>query len=111
RPGPRERADGGLARAVDAEGREAHRAGDRAVHDDRPAVIEERQGLLDGEEGPPDVHAEGLVELLLRHLADGRELAGPRAGEEDVDPAFLLPDPLVQAVEIGEAAGVALHAG
>jgi hypothetical protein len=42
---------------------------------------------------------------------DRGKLNGPGAGEKDIDPAFLPLHRLVEAVEIGEAGGIALDAG
>jgi hypothetical protein len=42
---------------------------------------------------------------------DRGELNGPGAGEKDIDPALLPLHRLVEAVEIGEAGGIALDAG
>lgn len=84
-PGARERADRRLAGTVYAKGREALDAGDGAVQDNGAVVVEERQRLLDGEEGTAYVEVEGLVEVLLGDLPDLGELALPGAGEEDVD--------------------------
>jgi hypothetical protein len=110
-PRPRERPDGGLAGVVDAEGRESLHARYRAVHDDRSAVDHERERLLHGEERSADVQVEGPVEVLLRHLADRRELTVARAGEEDVDPTPRALHRLVEPVEVGEIPGVALDPG
>src|SRR5262249_55452713 len=111
--GPRsgERPDGGLAGVVDAEGREPLHARDRAVHDDRAAVDDERQRLLAREARSAHVQVEGLVEVLLRHLTDRRVLAVAGAGEEDVDATLLAPDDVVEAAQVGEVPGVALDAG
>ncbi len=87
-PGAGEGADRSFAGGVDAEGREAFDAGDGAVEDDGAVVVEEGQGLLDGEEGAADVEVEGVVEVLFGDLADFGELAAAGAGEEDVDVAF-----------------------
>ncbi len=57
------------------------------------------------------VEVESLVEVLFGDLFErgGLTLAG--AGKEDVDPALFALDGLVEAVEVGEIAGIALYAG
>src|SRR3989441_3468835 len=111
RPAPRERPHRRLGRAVHAEALEALGAGDRRVQDDRPAVPEERQRLLHGEEQTLDVAAERRVEVLLGDRAQRRERAAAVIGEADVEPAFLSPHRLVQTVQVRELRHVALNAG
>jgi hypothetical protein len=105
------RADSGFACAVDAEFGDSLDAGDRSVEEDGAVVVEQRQGLLDGEEGAANVKIESLVEVLLSDVFELEEFAAAGAGEEDVDLAFLALDGFVEAVEVGEVAGVALHSG
>jgi hypothetical protein len=110
-PGACEGAHGGFTGAVDAERREALDAGDGPVEEDGSVVVEERQRLLHGEEGAAHVEAEGLVEVLFSDLFERGQLTLAGAGEEDVDLALFTLDGLVEAVEVGEIGGVALHAG
>jgi len=49
--------------------------------------------------------------VLLRHLADRRELGVAGAREEHVDPALLALHGVIEAVDVGEISGVALDAG
>ena len=110
-PGASEGAHGSFAGAVDAERRKALDAGDGAVEEDGAVVVEERQRLLHGEERAAHVEVEGLVEVFFGDLFERGELALAGAGEEDVDLALFALDGLVEAVEVGEIGGVALHAG
>jgi hypothetical protein len=81
-PGARERADGRLARVVNAQAREALRAGDGAGHDDRATVPHQRQGLLNREQRAPDV--ECVVEIRLGNRAKRNiEVAVAGAGVEN----------------------------
>src|SRR5205814_10689937 len=91
RPAPRERPHRRLGRAVHAEALEALGAGDRRVQDDRPAVPEERQRLLHGEEQTLDVAAERRVEVLLGDRAQRRERPAAGTGEPALEAA--LPPP------------------
>ena len=110
-PGASERADCGLACAVDAERREALDAHNRAVQKNGAVVVEERERLLHGEERPAHVEVEGLVEVLLGDLIEFGEFAATGTGEEDVDLAFFAFDCLVETVEIGQVGGIALNTG
>src|SRR6478672_7342164 len=84
------RADGRLARVIDAEAREAFRAGDRAGHDDRAAVPYQRQCLLDREQRAPDVDVESVVEICLRDGTERNvEFAETGAGVQNVDMTLL----------------------
>jgi hypothetical protein len=67
--------------------------------------------LLYREECSPDVQPNDFVEMLLSHLADGGELATTRAGEKDINLAFLLPDCFVKAIEIIKIGGIAQNPG
>src|SRR6516164_3030752 len=69
-PAARERPHGRLRRAVDADRFQPFGRNDRGVQDDRPAVREERQGLLDREEQSLDVDVEHLVEVLLGDFSE-----------------------------------------
>src|SRR4029077_15694284 len=105
------RADSRFARAVNAEGREAFDARDGAVQDDGATVVKQRQSLLYREECSPDVQSNDFVEMLLSHLANGGELTTTRAGEKNINLAFLLPDCFVKPIEIIEIGGIAQNPG
>ncbi len=112
RPCAREGADGGLAGVIYAEASEALYAGDGAIHDDRCAIAQERQGFLNCEESAFDVGAERLIVVLFGDRSERHvEFAVARAGEEDVDLALFGLDGLEEAVKFGQIAGVSLNAG
>ena len=94
------RANRSLAGAVDAERRKTLDAGDGAIEKDRAVVVEEREGLLHGEQRAADVEIEGPVEMLLSDLFELCEFTGSSAGEEDVDPAFFTLDCVVEPIEV-----------
>src|SRR6202011_364844 len=110
-PGTREGPYGSFAGAVDAERREALDTSDRAIEEDGPVVVEERQRLLDGEECTAHVEVESLVEVLFGDLFERGQLTLAGAGEQDVDFAPFAADGLVEAVEVREISGVALYPG
>lgn len=76
-----------------------------------PPFVKQRQSLLYREECSPDVQPNDFVEMLLSHLADGGELTTTRAGEKNINLAFLLPDCFVKAIEIIEISGIAQNPG
>ncbi len=88
RPGPREGTERGFARAIDADGGETHRAGDRRVQDDGAAVRKHGRGFCTVKR-VPDVEVE-VLSKLLGHLAEGVKFAGTCVGEKDVYATFLL---------------------
>ena len=59
-------------------------------------------------EGAAHVEVEGLVEVFFGDLSDLGELACAGAGKEDIDPALLALDGLVEAVEVVEVGCVSL---
>lgn len=112
--GPRagERADGGLACVVGAETLEALYARDRAGHDDRASVLQERKRLLNREEGAADVGSEGLIVIFLGDFTDRNvEFSGARAGVEDVDSPLPIPYGFEEPIEIVEIGGIGADAG
>src|SRR4051812_23683112 len=101
----------GLAAGVDAPAGEGAEGGVRAGHEDGAAVVEERQGLLDGEKGAARVAPEPGVELLLGDLAERCGLAPAGAGPQQVEAPLLALDGVEQAVQVAQIGGVALDAG
>ena len=96
--------------AVGGEAGDALVLGDRCDHDDRPAVIQKRQGLLDCEGEAARVDRKDLVEAFLGRLGEQLRIDDARPGEQDVDLALLAGDLGVEPVEIGEVGHVTLHA-
>src|SRR6266851_1595414 len=83
-PGPHEGTEGGLRRAVDAEGRRTFHARDRAVENDRATIIHEREGLLYREQRSLNVDIEEFVEMFLRDLSYVSKFSNAGIGEDDV---------------------------
>ena len=75
RPGADEGADCRLGGAVGGEAGDALVLGDRCDHDDRTAVIQKRQGLLDCEGEAARVDRKDLVEAFLGRL--GEQMPAP----------------------------------
>jgi hypothetical protein len=98
-----------LVGAVGGEAGDALALGDRGDHDDRPAVIQKRQGLLHCEGQAPRVDRKDLVKAFLRRLGEQLRIDGARPGEEDIDLALLAGDLAVEPVEIGEVGHVSPH--
>src|SRR5207245_2894285 len=84
---------------------------DRCDHDDRPAVIQKRQGLLDREGQAARVDRKDRVEASLGRLGERLRIDDARPGEQDVNLALLAGDLGVEPVEIGEVGHVTLHCG
>ena len=81
-----------LAGAVSGEAGDALVLGDRGDHDDRPAVIQKRQGLFHREGQSPGVDRKELVEAFLRRLGERLGIDDARPGEEDIDLALFAGD-------------------
>src|SRR5216684_8870442 len=109
RPGADEGADCRLSGAVGGEAGDALVLGDRCDHDDRPAVIQKRQGFLDREGQAARVDRKDLVEAFLRRLGERLRINDARPGEEDIDLCLLAGDLGVEPVEIGEVRYVSLY--
>ena len=109
-PAAGEIADCRLAGAVDAEGRDAGRCGSRASQDNRAAIFEKRQRLLDCEESALHVDVKNSVEMLFGNLPKRGELAAARIGEQNVDRACFVLHHRKEPVEIGEVRDIALDA-
>src|SRR5438034_8251074 len=106
RPGADEGADCRLSGAVGGEAGDALVLGDRCDHDDRPAVIQKRQGLLDREGQAARVDRKDLVEAFLCRLGERLRIDDARPGEQDVDLALLAGDLGVEPVESGVVYGI-----
>src|SRR5207244_7401626 len=67
RPRAQKRTNAGLGCAVSGVARNTLERGNGRNQDDGAPITEERERLLDGEEKPAHVDAEGPVEILLRN--------------------------------------------
>src|SRR5580658_6898079 len=80
-------------------------------HEDRSAIVEQRQRLLNRKQRAARIQAEGRIEMLLGNFAqrDGFAHAGARV--QDVDLALFSLDRIEQTVEVVEIGRVTAHAG
>src|ERR1700751_3527777 len=108
-PGPHERTEGGLGRAVHTEGGRTFHARDRAIENDQAAIVHQRQGFLHGEQGALNVDVEKLVEMLLRNLSQWSKFSDAGVGENDIDSPLRLYG-LVETVKVGQFGNVSLNA-
>src|ERR1700691_1419435 len=109
-PGSDEGAEGGLRCAVDAEGGRTFHARDRAVENNRAAIVQQRQGFLYGEKRSLDVDVEKFVEMLLSDFAERSKFRNAGIGENDVKFSLCF-DGLIKAIEVGQFCNVSLNAG
>src|SRR5699024_5412374 len=99
----------GLAGRVDAPVGPPLDRGNRSGHEDRAAVVEHRQRLLNGEQGAAGIQAEDRIEVVLRDFAEPAGLAGPGTCEQHVDRALLPLDGLEEVVQVLEVGRVAAY--
>src|SRR5882724_7006648 len=105
--GAAERTQRRLGRAVDcAASQAAVRARHRSGQDDRAAVRNDRNGVLDQEECALDVDVELAVVKGLIDLRDRRELGDAGVDEQDVDAALFGLDLVDQDLGSGHVAGI-----
>src|SRR5260221_9893898 len=109
-PGASERANCCLAGGVNAKGRSAFYARDRAVENDGAAIIQERQTLLHREQCALYVDVEEPVEMLFGHFTEGNKFPNAGVGENDIDSPIRLTDCLVKTIQIGQFGDVPLNA-
>src|SRR5216683_3490110 len=108
-PGPHKGTEGGLRRAVDAEGRRTFHARDRAVENDRTTIIHERKGLLYREQRSLDIDIEEFVEMLLSDFAERSKFRNAGIGEDDVKFPLCF-DSLIKTIEVVQFGNVSLNA-
>src|ERR1700748_2013368 len=99
-PGACERVQRQLARGIYAETRETFRRSIGPCHDDRRAVVEQRQRLLNREQRTAHIQVECRIEVLLRNLTQWQWLALTGTREQDVDLALLAHNRIEQAVKV-----------
>src|ERR1700733_11716159 len=110
-PRAREGAQRQLARGIHAETRETLRRSIGTGHDDRRAIAEQRQRLLNRKQRAAHIQIEGRIEVLLRNLTQWQCLALAGTREQDVDLPLLALDRIEQAVQIVQISCVTLDAG
>src|SRR5580700_8389540 len=109
-PGAYERAYSSLARCVDAKGRSAFYARDRAREDDGSAIIQERQTFLHGEQCALYIDVEQPVKMLFGDFTEGNKFANAGVGENNIDSPLHLTDCLVETIQVGQFCDVPLNA-
>src|ERR1700728_2411383 len=100
-----------LARGIHPETRETLRRSIGPGHDDRRAIAEQRQCLLNREQRAAHIQIEGRIEVLLGDLTQRQWLALAGTREQDVDLALLALHRLEQTVQIVQIGCVTLDAG
>jgi hypothetical protein len=80
-------------------------------HDDRCAIVEQWQRLLNRKQRSAHNQVEARIEVLLSNLAQFGGFALASARKQNVDLAFLLLDRIEQTVEVIEIGRVAAHTG
>src|SRR5882757_10439188 len=108
-PGPYEGTEGGLRRAVDAEGGCTFQARDGTIENDGATIIQQRQGFLHGEQRSLDVDVEELVEMVLCDLSQGSEFSHAGIGENDVKFPLCF-DRIIKTIKVGQFGNVSLNA-
>src|ERR1700733_9027358 len=78
-------------------------------HEDRSAIVEQRQRLLNCKQRAAHVQAEGRIEVLFGNFAQWYGFARAGARVQDVDLALYPLDCIEQAVEVVEIGNVAAH--
>ena len=99
-PGPHERTEGGLGRAVHTEGGRTFHARDRAVEDDRATIVQQRQRFLHGEERSLDINVEEFVEMLFSDFVERNKFRNAGIGEDDIKFPLCF-DGLIKTIEVG----------
>src|SRR6202162_6166517 len=108
-PGAYERAYSSLARCVDAKGRSAFYARDRAREDDGSAIIQERQTFLHGEQCALYIDVEQPVKMLFGDFTERNKFTDAGVGENSVDFSLDLADCLVETIQVGQFCAVPLN--
>src|SRR6202171_6285623 len=109
-PGSHQRADCSLTRGVDAEGGSTLNTRDGAVENDRAAILQERQCLLQRKQRSPYIDVEQLVEMLFGDGPERNKFANAGVGENNIDSLLHLGDGLVETIEVGQFGNVSLNA-
>src|SRR5260370_909683 len=109
-PGAHERANCSLAGCVNAKGRSAFYARDRARENDGAAIIQERQTLLHREECALYIDVEQLVKMFFGGFTEGNKFTNAGVGENNIDSPLHLTDCLVETIQVGQFSDVSLNA-
>src|ERR1700737_477165 len=109
-PGARERAYCSLAGCVNAKGRSAFYARDRARENDGAAIIQERQTLLHGEQCALYIDVEQPVEMLFGDFTEGNKFTNAGVGENNIDSPLHHTDCLVETIQVGQFCDAPLNA-
>src|SRR5260221_10165147 len=110
--GPRanERAKGSLAGPINAKGRSAFYARNRARENDGAAIIKERQTFLHREQCALYIDVEQPVKRLFGDFTEGNKFTNSGVGENNIDSPLHLTDCLVDPIQVGQLCDVPLNA-
>src|SRR5260370_40182080 len=111
--GPRahEREKRSLARRINATGRSAVDARNRARENDGAAIIKERQPFLHREQCALYIDVEQPVKMLFGDFTEGNKFTNSGVGENNIDSPLHLTDCLVEPIQVGQSCDVPLNAG
>src|ERR1700738_4807902 len=109
-PGANERANRSLAGCVNAKGRSAFYARDRARENDGAAIIQERQTLLHREQCALYIDVEQPVKMLFGDITEGNKFTNAGIGENNIDSPLHLTGCLVETIQVGQFCDVPLNA-
>src|SRR5712671_777883 len=109
-PGAHERANCSLAGCVNAKGRSAFYARDRASENDGAAIVQERQTLLHREQCALYIDVEQPVKMLFGDFTEGNKFTNAGVGENNIDSPLHLTDCLVETIQVGQFGDVPLNA-
>src|ERR1700730_18644181 len=109
-PGAHERAKRSLARRINAKGRSAFHARDRARENDGATIIKERQTLLHREQCALYIDVEQPVKMLFGDFTEGNKFTNAGVGENNIDSPLQLADCLVETIQVGQCCDGPLNA-
>src|SRR6266478_4013316 len=109
-PGAHEGANCSLAGCVNAKGRSAFYARNRARENDGAAIIQERQALLHREQCALYIDVEQPVKMLFGDFTEGNKFTNTRVGENNIDSPLHLADCLVETIQVSQFCDVSLNA-
>ena len=78
---------------------------------DRSAIVDQRQRLLNRKQRSAHIQVEGLIDVLVGDLAQRERASLAGARKQDVDLALCSASPLEQSVEVVEIGHVTFTAG
>src|SRR5262245_19289343 len=108
-PGPRKRSQRGFCRAINAVGREPFAGDNGGVQDDRGAIRQQRQRLLNREDDALNIDVEGRVIQILGNRTERRVPRKSGVREYNIQPFLISFDLSEQTIKISEIRHVPSH--